>query len=83
MPTTAAPPTLLDALTPEAGHVAFTESALEAGRSSVERGKVSRPSVRPARADAVVVGADRRSPRPPLARARGGLTKTGSGRPPW
>jgi len=76
MPTTAAQPTLLDDLTLEAVHLAFPESAREAGRSSVERGRVSRPSVRPVRADAVVVGADRRSHRTRLALANGGLTSS-------
>jgi superfamily II DNA or RNA helicase len=76
MPTSATQPTLLDHLTPEAvlGH--FAEPALDAGRSSVERGRVSRPSVRSARADAVVVGADRRSHRTRLALAESSLTSS-------
>ena len=60
-------PTLVDRLTPDALCGAFAEQALAEGRNAVERGRVSRPDVRPARADAVVVGADRHSHRARLA----------------
>jgi hypothetical protein len=67
MPKPAPLPTLLDRLTPDAVYGAFAEPAFAEGRDAVERGRVSRPDVRPARAEAVVVGADRRSHRARLA----------------
>ncbi len=60
-------PTLLDSLTPEVVYRVFPEQALLEGRESVERGRVSRPDLRGARAEAVVVGGDRRSHRARLA----------------
>ena len=38
--------TILDVLTPDAIHGAFSEEALETGRLAVEVGRVSRPSLR-------------------------------------
>jgi len=63
MPKAAPQPTLIDCLTPAALYGAFAEQVLAEGRDAVERGRVSRPLLRPARAEAVVVGADRRSHR--------------------
>jgi len=60
-------PNLLDRLTPDAVLDIFAEHALAEGRDAVERGRVARPDVREGRADAVVVGADRRSHRARLA----------------
>jgi superfamily II DNA or RNA helicase len=62
-------PTLLDRLTPDAVYGAFSEPVLAEGREAVERGRVARPSIGAGRADAVVVGADRRSHRARLALA--------------
>ena len=59
--------TLIDHLTPDAVYGAFPEEALDEGRDAVEQGRVSRPDLRPARADAVVVGADRRAHRARVA----------------
>ncbi len=63
MPRSAPKPTLVDHLTPEVVYGVFAEQALADGREAVERGRVSRPDLRTARADAVVVGGDRRSHR--------------------
>ncbi len=60
-------PTLIDTLTPEVVYGVFAEQALLEGREAVERGRVSRPDLRGARAEAVVVGGDRRSHRARLA----------------
>ncbi len=68
MPAAAArSPTLIESLTPDVVYGAFQEEALGEGRDAVEQGRVSRPDLRPARADAVVVGADRRAHRARLA----------------
>lgn len=67
MPKAASLPTLIDHLTPDAVYGTFAERALAEGRDAVERGRVSRPDLRAARADAVVVGGDRRSHRARLA----------------
>jgi superfamily II DNA or RNA helicase len=60
-------PTLIERLTPDVVYGAFPEEALGEGRDAVELGRVSRPDLRSARADAVVVGADRRAHRARLA----------------
>jgi len=74
MPTAASRvPTLVDHLTPEVLYGAFREEALGEGREAVEQGHVSRPDLRPSRADAVVVGVDRRAQRARLAFVDGGL----------
>ncbi len=67
MPKAAPLPNLLDHLTPDAVYEAFSEPALADGRDAVMRGRVARPDIRSARAEAVVVGADRRSHRARLA----------------
>ncbi len=63
MPKSASLPNLLERLTPDAIFEAFAEPALAEGRDAVESGRVARPDVTAARADAVVAGADRRSHR--------------------
>lgn len=60
-------PALIDHLTPDVVHGAFLEEALAEGRDAVEQGRVSRPDLRTVRADAVIVGADRRVHRARLA----------------
>ncbi len=60
-------PNLLERLTPTALHRAFPEEALAAGREAVERGRVARPAIHAARAEAVVVGAGRRMHRARLS----------------
>ena len=65
--------TLIDRLTPDVVYGAFLEKALDEGRDAVERGRVSRPDLRPVRADAVVVGADRRAHRARVAWMEDGL----------
>jgi len=68
MPAAAArSPTLIERLTPDVVYGAFQEEALGEGRDAVEQARVSRPDLRTARADAVVVGADRRAHRARLA----------------
>lgn len=74
MPKAAPLPTLIDRLTPDAVYGAFAEQALAGGRDAVERGRVSRPDLRATRADAVVVGADRRSYRARLALVDAGFS---------
>ncbi len=74
MPKAAPLPTLIDRLTPELVYGAFAEPALTEGRTAVERGRVSRPNLRAARAEAIVVGGDRRSHRARLALADGEVT---------
>lgn len=66
-------PTLIERLTPDVVYRAFPEEALGEGRDAVELGRVSRPDLRLARADAVVVGADRRAHRARLAWIDDGL----------
>ncbi|ABS27491.1 Non-specific serine/threonine protein kinase [Anaeromyxobacter sp. Fw109-5] len=66
-------PALIERLAPDVVYDAFLEEALADGRAAVEQGRVSRPDVRPARADAVVVGADRRVHRARLAWMDDGL----------
>ena len=61
------PPTLVDRLTPDVVYGMFQEQALDEGRDAVEQGRVSRPDLRSARADAVIVGSDRRVHRARLA----------------
>jgi len=74
MPASAKPSfTLLDHLTPDVVYGAFPEDALGEGRDAAEHGRVSRPDLRSARADAVVVGADRRAHRARLAWIEDGL----------
>jgi superfamily II DNA or RNA helicase len=66
-------PALIERLTPDVVYGAFPEEALGEGRDAVEQGRVARPDLRPARADAVVVGADRRAHRARLAWIDDGL----------
>ncbi|HEY6002823.1 MAG TPA: hypothetical protein VIV57_08095 [Anaeromyxobacter sp.] len=66
-------PALIERLTPDVVYGAFLEEALGQGRDAVEQGRVSRPDLRLARADAVVVGADRRAHRARLAWIDDGL----------
>jgi superfamily II DNA or RNA helicase len=66
-------PALIDRLTPEIVHGAFPDGALAEGREAVGRGRVSRPDLRQARADAVVAGGDRSAHRARLAWIDGGL----------
>lgn len=61
------PSTLVDRLTPDVVYGVFQEEALGEGRDAVEQGRVSRPDLRSARADAVIVGGDRRVHRARLA----------------
>jgi superfamily II DNA or RNA helicase len=61
------PSTLVDRLTPDVLYGIFQEEALGEGRDAVEQGRVSRPDLRSARADAMIVGADRRVHRARLA----------------
>ena len=67
MPKPAPVPNLLDRLTPEALYLAFPEQALALGREAVERGRVARPAIKVARAEAVVAGAGRRMHRARLS----------------
>ena len=69
MPAAPAPrvPALVDRLTADVVHGVFSPEAIAQGRDAVEQGRVSRPDLRAARADAVVVGADRRAHRARLA----------------
>ncbi len=73
MPKAAPQRDLLDCLDSDAVYGTFGEQAIAAGREAVERGRVSRPDVRAARAEAVVVGSDRRSHRARLAWVNGRL----------
>jgi len=73
MPSTPAQPTLVDQLTSDVVYGHFGEQPLAEGRAAVERGRVSRPDIRPARAEAVVVGEDRRTHRARLALAGDGV----------
>jgi len=74
MPTTVLAPNLLDHLTADAVYGAFASQALAEGRDTVERGRVSRPKIGVARAEALAVGPDRRSHRARLAIANDGLS---------
>jgi len=66
-PKTAPVHSLLDRLTPEALYLAFPEAPLARGREAVERGRVARPAIKVARAEAVAAGAGRRMHRARLS----------------
>ncbi|MBL0274567.1 MAG: DEAD/DEAH box helicase [Anaeromyxobacter sp.] len=59
MPKATPSPTLVLQLTPAALAELFAEGPLAEGREAVAAGRVSRPTLRPTHADAVVAGADR------------------------
>ncbi|WP_242393250.1 DEAD/DEAH box helicase [Anaeromyxobacter oryzisoli] len=75
-------PTLVERLTPEAVHAAFSEAAIVEGRDVIEEGRASRPEIRPSSVEAIVVGEDRMARRVALAWGDRGLTTSCScGRP--
>ncbi|WP_242394322.1 DEAD/DEAH box helicase [Anaeromyxobacter oryzisoli] len=76
-------PTLVERLTPDVVYAAFREEALADGRDAVEHGRVSRPDLRLARADAVVVGGDRRVRRARLTWGGEGLSASCTCGEPW
>lgn len=79
----AAPPDLLARLDPGFALASFSELALAAGRTAVERGRISRPDLRHRGVEAVVAGEGRRSFRASLRLAGDAVRATCSYGAAW